>query len=245
MDTARNNVLLLGPQNWAALLRKLPTHLLLRSQILSLPHKEFMEFWMSPQAGDGSVAPERQSVEAPVVDPTPAKDGPATVKDESIAPPSSKPPISCQPPAIEGIATVAKESIAMQVAKPPGVTQPPVKAGTVAVKRERNSPPFPGTSVTKPTNITPNTPKTPRSNPQQRRRPAPAQLGPANAPQLPRTSLGRRRQLAREHVKSAQHQDILAQFRPPFNHRATGAGRIGDDWDEIMLSGQNRLVGWQ
>jgi hypothetical protein len=73
---------------------------------------------------------------------------------------------------------------------------------------------------------------------------------PMREPAVPRARAPRPRRPYRKgqytvQVGDAQHQAILAQFKPPRNKKGIFAGRIGDDWEELLLDGKNRLVGWQ
>jgi hypothetical protein len=46
-------------------------------------------------------------------------------------------------------------------------------------------------------------------------------------------------------AQSPLHKHILRQFRYPLNVHDVLAGHIGDDWEEFLLKGEKRVVGWQ
>lgn len=199
METIHYNINSVGGQNLAALVRKLPRQLQLRSEIHSLPPKDFMGFWMSPQVGDGSV----------------------TVKRESGTLPSSEPPVVRQSLANNEPTTVKRESSALSVPETLIESRSLAKERTKALKREGSSPLAAETPERKRTSIAANVPKTPQSD------------------------LLDRGQRARAHVESAEHQDILAQFRKPSNNKGSRAGRIEEEWGEVELLATKRLLGWQ
>jgi hypothetical protein len=46
-------------------------------------------------------------------------------------------------------------------------------------------------------------------------------------------------------TQSARHRRILRQFWHPKNPYDIHGGHIGDEWEEFILNGEKRLVGWQ
>ena len=212
-------------QNWYSLceedqqhlMRKLPSELQLRSQIMLLPFERFLEFIYGIPPGQQIGAAQ------------------GTLESGALL----VPPASVGMPASATASAIKMESnddfLNSLLLKPStSMTQPTNEseshqATDRSAKRKRDGSTFPQTAIVNMRPSASDTEYTPVKNVRRKgRRSSPKpQKKPASTAQSP------------------LHKHILRQFRYPLNVHDVLAGHIGDDWEEFLLKGEKRLAGWQ
>jgi hypothetical protein len=199
------------------LLRKLPGELQLRSQIMLLDFDRFMDFVHSTPPRQRMGAAQETLERGTLLVPEASAGMPASATASAIKmEPNDDSPNSLFLKSLTSMTQPMNESESHQ-------------ATDGSAKRKRDGSTFPETAIPNMRPSASNTEYTPVKSARHkgRRRSPKPQKKPASTAQSP------------------LHKHILRQFRYPLNVHDVLAGHIGDDWEEFLLKGEKRVVGWQ